>query len=148
MRIILSTAVLRKWRLSKLDVKLAFFLTGDAERDVYVVSFHKSGDRGRYVWLLLTAAYGMSNAIDKSQVLIDRILMDFEICKAPVMPQLFLVTCDQRPVAIVAKIVDELLLSERKNGTKPLIAAIAAKAELGTIAHGPGHLRYFRLHMH
>lgn len=60
MRIILSTAALRRWRLTKLKGKELFRHTDQNERDVYVRTPRESVDKGRCVWLLLTAAMGSS----------------------------------------------------------------------------------------
>lgn len=48
-----------------------------------------------------------------------------------------------RLVAIISKIFDDLLLSGIRYTTDPIIKEIAARVEIITIVHGPGHLRYF-----
>ena len=44
--------------LAKIDLKSAFLQTGDARRDVYVVSPRKSSDKNHY-WFLRTASYNL-----------------------------------------------------------------------------------------
>lgn len=59
MHIIRSTASLRMWVLSKMDVKSAFLQTVRAERDIYVLLPRDSNYRGRSVCPLLSAVYGL-----------------------------------------------------------------------------------------
>lgn len=89
MRIIFSTAALRKWRLTKIDVTTAFLQTGSAERDVYVLPLRQSRDKERCVWILLTAAYGLIKPNAKWNVLRDTILSYIGFCQTTVLPQLF-----------------------------------------------------------
>lgn len=65
MRIILSVAVQHKWHLSNIDMKTAFLETIEVQRNVHVVPLQDSEDYRCFVWLLLTASYGLisSNAI-------------------------------------------------------------------------------------
>lgn len=56
LRILLLTASLQKWRLSKIDVKSASLQTGNAARDVYVIPPKESADLGKVLWLLLAAS--------------------------------------------------------------------------------------------
>lgn len=62
--------------ISKTDVKSAFLQTGDAVRDVYVISPYESADRGRFHFLLLFGAYELVNANTKWQALSDTLFKD------------------------------------------------------------------------
>lgn len=74
--ILTSIGTLFKWRLSRLDIKLAFLKTGSAERDKYVIQPRKSQDHGKMFWLLFTAAYGFVNENYKWQGLSYQNLID------------------------------------------------------------------------
>ncbi len=60
-RILLSISAMMKWPLAKIDFTSAFLQTGDAKRDVYVVSPRECRKRS-CCWVLLTSAYGVVNA--------------------------------------------------------------------------------------
>lgn len=66
-RVVLSVALLRKWRIVKADAKSAFLQTGPADRDIYVVPPRESKMKSE-LWLLLAAVYGLINANAKWQV--------------------------------------------------------------------------------
>lgn len=63
------------------------------------------------------------------------------------MPQLFSVYSDDRVVASLAKVVDDILLAGEPTVTDPLISQIDDIFKLGTICHGPGLLRLFCLNI-
>lgn len=50
-------------------------------------------------------------------------------------------------VAMLAKIVDFLLLTAAEDDTNPSIEAINDRFELGTVVSGPGAIRYFGLNV-
>lgn len=100
------------------------------------------------MWLLLTAAYGLMNYNCKWQVLSDKILLYIEFLPVAVLPQLFVLYQGGKRVAIIARIVEDLLLAGRPATTEPLIANIIARIEFETIAYGPGHLSNFGLNLH
>ena len=62
LRIVESIAAIKGWTIYKADVKAAFLQTGEAHRDVYVRPPRDSKMKSTYLWLLLTAAYGLVNA--------------------------------------------------------------------------------------
>lgn len=142
-RALLSTAALRKWRRTKLDVKTAFLQTARASRDVYVVPPRESRDRGKFLWLLLTAAYGLVNENTKFQVQYDKVLLDFGFVPAALVSQLFLLRRNNKLVAMSAVIVDDILLTGPSSTTDAIVEAINVQFFLGTIVHGPGRIRYF-----
>lgn len=147
-RIIASFASLRKWRLTKLDVKTAFLQTGAANRDVYVVPPQESNDRYKVLWLLLTASYGLVNANAKWQVVSDQALHDIGFCAITVLPQLFYLSAlDGAITAALAKVVDDFLLCGEPAVVDDVIDNISKSFKLGTILHGPGVLRYFGLNV-
>lgn len=55
--------------------------------------------------------------------------------------------CAGRLVAIVTKIVDDLLASGASSTSDHIILAVSARVELGTILHRPGNLHYFCLNI-
>lgn len=78
----------------------------------------------------------------------DSILSDLGFCQTPVLPEIYKLVRNSRLVAIIATIVYELQRAVILETTDPIVSAIAAKVELGTVVHGPGHLRYFGLNIH
>lgn len=87
------------------------------------------------------------NAKGKWQVIIDSLLTSIGFRQMPVLSQLLVLIRNQQLVAIIAKIVADLLLVGNSHDIDPIIAVIQAKIELGIIAHDPGHFRYFGLNL-
>lgn len=73
-RLLLSMKTIRKWGISKIDVKSVVLQTGPAEIDVYVRPPNDSNEKRRFFWLLQAAAYGLGNANEKWQVKSDALL--------------------------------------------------------------------------
>lgn len=90
-RIFIFIGTIFKWRLYCVDVKSAFLQTGPAESSVYVIPSQASGDRVKCIWLLLTATFGLINAIDKFQIQSDNLLFDLEIHRELDVLQFFMV---------------------------------------------------------
>lgn len=143
-RILLSIAALRKWRLSTIDVKSAFLQTGRAERDVFVVPPRECADR-KFYWLLLTATYGLVNANSKWQKQSDELLYSLNLQQVTAIPQLFYMTVDGSTVSIVAKIIDDMILAGVEEHANNFIKKFNSRFKLGKIIHGPGRLRFYGL---
>lgn len=122
-RVLLSTKALRKWGLTKIDVKDAFLQTGRACPEVYVTPPRESSDCGNVGWLLLSAAYGLVNANDKFQVQSDKLITDLRFVPAPLILQLFLLRRNGALTVVLAKIVDDILLAGPSSVTVPIVAA-------------------------
>lgn len=138
-RLLLSTAALRSWRAMKLNVKLEFLQTGHFAREIYVLFPRESSDRGRLLWLLLTAACGLYKANAKRQEQTDALMFDTESVRAPLVQELFLCKYENVcSVTILAKAVDVRLLAGYAATTKTPIDLIYKKSGLGTVGHGPG----------
>lgn len=146
-RILLSAASLFGWPLSKLDVKMDFFQTRKEARDVYLISPRQSEDREKSLWLLPMAAYGLINSNAKWQVLSDQMQVDLLFVQASLLPQLFLIIHEHLVVAMIAKIVDDLLLTCIPNITTGVIKRINYCFTLDTITQGLGISRYFGLNI-
>lgn len=146
-RLLLSYACMNRLRISKIDVTSAFLQTGAAERDVYVLPPRESADRGRFLWLLLAAAYGLVNANAKWQVLSDALVLALGFEPIALCPQLFAMRANGSIVVLLAKVVDDIILAGKVDTVDNVIAAINQKFPLGTIAHGPGLLRFFGLNI-
>lgn len=97
-----STAALCKRGLTKLDVKTALLQTGRGSRDVYVVLPRKSGDRGKFLRLLLTVAFGLVIANAKFQVQSEKVILDLGFMPAALVSKLFLLRWKNKVVATVA----------------------------------------------
>lgn len=98
--------------------------SGKAERDVYVFPTRELPDRGRCVWILITAAYGLIRSNSKLQVLKDTLLTDIGFRQTRFLPQLLVLIRNKRLVSIVDKIVDDLLLSATTLFGDPIISTI------------------------
>lgn len=137
-----------KWRLTKIDVKTAFFQTGQAARDVYVVPPKKCKDRHQVLWLLLTASYGLVSSNAKWQVIYDHVLHDIGFCSIAVLPHLFyLKEKDGSVIAALSKIVDDFLICGETLTVNNVVDLLNKSFLLGIVVHGPGVLRYFGLNI-
>lgn len=87
-RIVLSFESLKKWRLSKAEVKSAFLQTGKVRCDVYVIPSCESGDRALY-WLLLIATYGLVSANSRWRDQSDPLMLHLGCIQVAVVPHLF-----------------------------------------------------------
>lgn len=65
-RVVSSTATIRKWHCVRTGAESAFMKTGQSQRDVYVYTAAESRFRNM-LWLLVVAAYGLVNSISKWQ---------------------------------------------------------------------------------
>lgn len=145
MLILLSTVTDNKWYIVKLDVKTSFLKTGKAMRYVYVIPLHESADSGKFVWLLLAAAYGLVNANDNWQVLFDSLLIEIGFTQSPTIPHLFVIMDGTQLICILVKIVDDILIAGKSEIIEKVIKLIDKRFKLGTVARGPGHLKFFGL---
>lgn len=143
LRIVESVASLLGWNVYKADVKSAFLQTGSAERQIYVKPPRESKMRSTHLWLLLTAAYELVNANAKWQVQSDACLYELGLRQCQQIPQLFYKRCDEELMVIVAKVVDDLKVAGSGDNAKVLIDQFNKKFKLGTVASGPGKLRFF-----
>lgn len=66
--ILLSIEALRKWLRTRIDVGTAILQTGPAIRNLCANPLCESSDRGRVLWLLLTATYVLVRVNTKFQV--------------------------------------------------------------------------------
>lgn len=132
-RIILSIATIFSWILTAIDVKTAFLQTGQAGRDVYVIPPAKSSDRVPKMWLLLCAAYGLINSNAKWQVQSDQELKDMHFEQIAVIPQLFMLRRNGRLVVLLAKIVDDILLTGVPEVVQEVIERFNNRFTLGNI---------------
>lgn len=62
LRLLESIASVFGWTISQADVKVAFLQIGEAQTSLYVRLPRKSKLKYSYLWLLLTASYGLVNA--------------------------------------------------------------------------------------
>lgn len=110
-RIILSTLSLFGWKITNICVKTAILHIRKAARDMHMIPSLKNDDRGKSFWILLNSAYGLLNAIAKCKIQSNKLLTDLGYCWAPFLPQLLYLVNNSSVVAILSKILDELLLS-------------------------------------
>ena len=143
LRIVESVASLHGWKVHKADVKSAFLQTGAAMRDVFVKPPRESGMRSTHMWLLLTAAYGLVNSNAKWQVQSDQSFFELGLTQCQKIPQLFYRRHNGNLVLIVAKIVDDIKAASADGNAKAFIENFSQKFDLGTVATGPGKMRFF-----
>lgn len=145
--LLLSLATLLQWRISKADVKSAFLQTGPAENPVYVRPPYEIQDKRRFYWLLQAAAYGLVNGNAKWHTQSDHLLLSLGLSRVPVIAQLFFKKKNGELCALVAKIVDDVLLAGPNEIVDGHIRSFNDKFKLGTIMHGPGKLQFFGLNI-
>ena len=143
-RIVIMISSLFGWRIHKLDALTAFLQTGAAERDVYVVPRRECRDR-RFLWLLLAAAYGLVNANAKWQTQSDQLIQSLGLTQCPLVPQLFYKLSNGRLSLVVAKIVDDLMVTGEPGEVESFQSGFGKIFKLGTVCSGPGRLRFFGL---
>lgn len=80
-----------------------------------------SCDQGLCVWLLLKAAYALVHSNAQWQVISDSILTYLGFCQTPLLSQLFVLVKDSVTVAIIAKVVDDMLLAGVPTVTDPIV---------------------------
>lgn len=142
-RILVSIAVLWKWRLSRVEAKSAFLQTGAAERSVHVIPRRKSADRFRFLWLLLTALYGLANANAKSQVQSDNLVLDNRLHQEIDVPQLFYQQPNENLQASIAKTANDILVTGKNDVVDQLLESINSKFKFREVVHGTIKLRHF-----
>lgn len=143
-RVILTTAAIRKWIITRADVKAAFLKTGTAERDVYVRPPRESRDR-RHYWLLLAAAYGLVNANAKFQSQSNDLIRSIGLSHISLVPQLFHLVEKGELVLLVAKSVDDLLIAGVPESTKKFLSRFNSRFSFRTVVSGPGILKFYGL---
>lgn len=107
----------------------------------------ESPDRGNELWLLLTAAYRLIISNIKRQHLSDDRLLNIAFAPTAPLLQLLVMRRWHNFVSLAAKIIAYILLCGLDHVVPSVMAQIDARCTLGTIVHGPGHLRYFGLNL-
>lgn len=143
-RIVLMLASLCGWKVAKADVKSAFLQTGRAARDVYVVPPRESKQKN-VLWLLLSAAYGLVNSNAKWQVLSDRVFKDFGLKQSTDIPQLFYSKRNNGLQLVIAKIVDDFLITGEQGVVDKFLSFFDQRYKFGSVSRGPGRLRFYGL---
>lgn len=108
-RVVSSTATIRRRRCVCTDAEAAFMQTGKSSRDVYVIPPIESGFRN-ILWLLVFAAYGVVNSNSKWQRNLTMFFFKLGMHAMPEIPQLF-VFKDEEQVLLISKIVDDFFLT-------------------------------------
>ena len=145
-RILLSVSTIKKWPLAKIDFTSAFLQTGNATRDVYVVPPRECCRKSSY-WLLLTSAYGLVNANAKWQEHSDSLFVNLGLSQSRFIPQLFCSFKINCLDMVAVKIVDDILITAKREKTNEFISSVKSKYKLGTIAHVPGSFLFNGLYI-
>lgn len=108
-RAVTTVAAIRRWRIVKIDVEMAFHQSGPADRKVYVRPPRESRLRNE-LWLLLVAGHGLINVNSKWQAVSDDTFVEIGLEHLAAIPQFFIKLDEQRTVLLlVIKIVDDIL---------------------------------------
>lgn len=143
-RIVLSLSSLKGWKTIRIDAKRAFLKTGRATREVYVIPPTESKMRSTHRWLLLVAAYGLVNSGAKWQHQSDDVLFSMGLLQSKYIPQLFYSFNNQGEIQmLLAKIVDDIILTGEEGITAKFIDDFNRVFELGSVVSGPGEMRFF-----
>lgn len=142
-RILSSTAALRKLRPNNIDVKAVLLQTGGAARDVHVVPPGESFDRRRVAWLRLAAAYRLASTNSKYLFQPDKASSDLRFVQTSLVPCLFILRNYSVLLASMFKIINDLLLTGEPANTDPIINGFNARFNLNLILHGPVYIRCF-----
>lgn len=146
-RVVKSMASLKGWKLKRGDAKGAFLKTGDAERDVWMIPPRESDMRKTHRWLLIVAAYGLVNSGAKWQHQSDEVLQRLKLVQSRFIPQLFYMYVDGELVMVLAKIVDDIILTGKDDITEKFLSEFNEIFELGSVVSGPGNLRFFGINI-
>lgn len=147
LQILESIAALLKWKIAKIDAKTTFLPTGKADRMVFVIPPSESEMRSSHLWLLLSAAYGLVNANAKWQTQSETKLYEIGLSQCKQIPQLFYMHEKGKLVLIAAKIVDDIKIAGTSYHTSRFIKLFSNSFKLGTIAKGPGRMRFFDINI-
>lgn len=143
-RIVIALAVLHQWHITMADVKTAFLQTGARDRDVYVRHPREYSGKS-FFWLLEKAEYGLFNANAKWQAQSDQMLKTLRPSQLLYVPQLFYFQQGNNVVVVVAKIVDDHLITGEESFVSSFLKTFDTKLKFGSVTHGPGCLRIFGL---
>lgn len=135
MRTLFSVAALFRWRLTKMDGQSAFLKRGKDASDFYGSPLRESCDSGRTMWRLFTAVYGVFNANEKWQTHSDDPLCKLGFSPTPSILQLFVLQEAGSVLAILANIVDDMLISAPPELGDLIVKNIDGRCKLGTVPH-------------
>lgn len=109
-RLTLAITAIRRWTVTKANVKSVFLQTGHADHNVYVCSPRESFDKRHYL-LLLPAANGFVNANAKFQAQSDVLIISTGLSHLAYVPRLFHCKDGEILVLLVAKSVDDIRIT-------------------------------------
>lgn len=96
-----------------------------------------------FFWLLLTASYGLVNANTKFQVHSDSLLLAYRLRQVIGVPQMFYYHLNDNLRALMAKTVDDILVTGKNGVVNQLLKSMDAKREFKGAVHRPEKLRSF-----
>lgn len=119
--------------------------TGRSERHVYDKPPSEINDKKIYLRLRNSAAYGLVNAKAKWQVQSYQLLLDLHlgILWSSLITQGFYSKVNDKLNVPCGNILDDILFAGCPANNDKLISGFNQRFTLGTIVHGPGHLRLF-----
>lgn len=135
-RVVATSALLKKWQTVKLDVEMAFHKSCPADRKVYVLPSRESKLRNE-LWLFLIAGYGLINANPKCQLVSEGVFAALGLKHLLVIQQLFVkINNDGVVVLLVTKIADDILACGPDDELRAFLAAFGSQFKLSIITHG------------
>lgn len=94
-----------------------------------------------------SASYGLLNANAKWKLLSNQLLLDLELDRVQVFPQLLYLKTGGRIVAHIDKIVDDLQITVKLSVVDKHVNHFNRNFWFGTIEHGRGTMGYFELNI-
>lgn len=107
----------------------------------------ESADLGKFLWLLLVAAYGLFNAHSKWKSMSHEVLLSIGFEAAPLMPQLFIMRSDGHMITLPAKIFYDILVTVLEYTVPETIEKIDASFSLRAVVHGADPMRFFGINL-
>lgn len=141
-RVVSSTATVRKWQCVRTDTEAEFMQTGQSTRDVYVIPPYESRFRNM-LCLLAVVEYNLVNSNSKCQKLSDDAFFELRPKAMTEIPLLFVLIKEGKLVLLVSKIGDDSFLTSTDEALRDFIISFNEKFKPGDVVHGPGTIRFY-----
>lgn len=133
-----------KWKVTKADVNPALLQVVIVHCGVYFIPAREPNDKSHY-WLLLASSYRVLNSIGKWLSQFDDHTILLQRNKVALIPKLLYKRECGRLVLLVAKIIDDLLITGEHCFTETFLTDSNNKFTLftlSTVVYGPGQIRF------
>ena len=141
-RLLLSLAVCYGFTIGKIDIKAAYFQSGDIKRKIYVRP-PREKLQSRILWELISLPYGILEAGRQWQLASDDFLTSIGLTPLYLLPQGFMLRDKKRGLQLlVAKVVDDFLLAGTESALQWFSKKINARFQVGTEVYAPKRIRF------